>query len=144
MPRNRFVISTFAKKLGFDTAKAKGFRRGLRHLAKTGALKVTQGGYRGDSVNHPRIVTVKDWVAVQLYFKRELLPPENLRSRSNHKQKPPKVAPKQYFHYCRLPGPCSYKKELKAYPRPVCTWTSTCNQKVNIAICELKPCFSEM
>lgn len=61
-------LNTFAKKLGFKSAKAYGFKGHLHVLERQGALLVKQAGYLADSLHHPKVVVVKNWEAVELHF----------------------------------------------------------------------------
>ena len=61
--------STFAKKIGFKTAREKGFWKTLNYLKKIGAIKIEQSGFRSDSNRHKKLVVIKQPDLVYNYLK---------------------------------------------------------------------------
>jgi hypothetical protein len=51
-----FELKTFARKLGFENAQDKTFRRLLKRWILEGSVAVYQGGYKGHSLAHPKKV----------------------------------------------------------------------------------------
>lgn len=68
------TVNTFAKKMGFKSGNAYGFKGHLHALERMGALEIKQGGYMADSLHHPKIVTIKNVEAVAIHFKLPSLP----------------------------------------------------------------------
>lgn len=63
------TIGTFAKKLGFKNGHAYGFKGHLHTLERIGAVQVKQAGYYADSMNHPKVVIIKNLQTIQSHFK---------------------------------------------------------------------------
>ena len=61
--------STFARKIGFKTAREKGFWKTLNYLEKIGAIKIEQSGFRSDSNRHKKLVVIKQPNLVFNYLK---------------------------------------------------------------------------
>ena len=125
--QNRMTLSLFAKKLGYRRADAKEFHEGVRYLSRAGALMVKQGGFIGDSLHHPKIVFVKDWNAVNLYFQLQMEEENRMKKRSTCR-----VVLHRFT--CALPDvKCTSRKFLKRQGM-ICSFEGTCNQKRLIKI----------
>jgi hypothetical protein len=53
-----FTTSTFARRLGFKNASEKRFRQLIKLAVKKGLLRIEQGGFKGDSMHHPKLVVL--------------------------------------------------------------------------------------
>lgn len=62
-----FQLAKFAKLLNYPRASNREFRRVLNVLEKQELVILQQGGYRGDSMHHSKIVTVLKPVELDIY-----------------------------------------------------------------------------
>jgi hypothetical protein len=53
-----FTTSTFARRLGFKNAGEKRFRQLIKLAVKKGLLRIEQGGFKADSMHHPKLVVL--------------------------------------------------------------------------------------
>jgi hypothetical protein len=53
-----FTTSTFARRLGFKNAGEKRFRQIIKLAVKKGLLRIEQGGFKADSMHHPKLVVL--------------------------------------------------------------------------------------
>jgi len=72
LSKKAVTTSTFARKLGFKSAHAKGFWKGLNYLCRIGAIEIQQSGFKGDSMHHPKLVVVRDSERVSSLFRVKL------------------------------------------------------------------------
>jgi len=133
--RSGLTLAVFAKRLGFKRSNAKELQFSLKYLQKIGALEIQQGGFKGHSLCHPKIVSIKDQKTVDTHFKLLPLmasqPKLETKTTVQCRRKPHIIA---YRFTCKLPDyeKCNSRKILRR-AGVVCIFSSTCNQKIPIA-----------
>jgi hypothetical protein len=134
-----YVLGTFAKKVGFSRANAKGLKSSLRHLERNKAIEVFQGGYKGHSLCHPKKVRVYDWDAVRIHFG---LDQSKIVQNEISERKPRKVwkkpKPKKRFKikielkFCAAKNYCDRQVVKRRLPYPLCKEPSIfCSEQIS-------------